>query len=455
LIALPPLLKIHVSARMLPPPRLLALALALAAAGSAAAQGGADFEQPPVSYSNTTPRDAVTRLQAKIAAGELKVPDREQDALRTLLAELHVPVASQLLVFSKTSLQRGRIRPDQPRALYFSDTVYVGWVPGGLAEIAAIDPQLGPVFYAVDLPASQHGAPPIARDSDCLRCHGGNFVRDVPGVFARSVFADAHGDPLLRHGTLVVDDETPFEQRWGGWYVTGYHGTEPHRGNVIASEAGDQLVFAAAPQRPDELSGFFDPSPYLAATSDVAALLVVEHQMGMQNSLTRANHAARKMLAYQHGLQTSFKEPVTDEPTYDSVKSVFASTVQDVVDHLLFRNAAVLPAGVTGGPAFRASFPKDVPRDAAGRSLKDLRLQERIFAQRCSYLIYSPSFRELPDSIKLRILDRLGEVLRNRDPKDRYAYLPADEKQRIYEILRETHPDAKARWAASAVAKSP
>lgn len=420
----------------------------LAAAGHAHAQGAPDYDQPPVSYSTATPRDAATRLQEKIASGKLTVPGAEQAALQTLLKELGVPVASQVLVFSKTSLQRGRIRPDRPRALYFSDSVYVGWVPGGLAEIAAIDPQLGPVFYTVDLPAAKDGRPTIARDGDCMRCHGGTFVRDVPGVFARSVFPDLHGDPLLRHGTLTVDDETPFEQRWGGWYVTGYEGTEPHRGNTIASESNDQLVFEPAAQRPDELSKFFDPSSYLAATSDVAALLVVEHQMAMQNSLTRASHAARRMIAYQHGLQATFKETVTDEPAYDSVKSVFASTVQDVVDHLLFRRAAPLPEGVRGHAAFRDNFSKDAPRSAAGHALKDLQLHERIFAQRCSYLIYAETFRALPPTLKVRILDRLAEALRSHDPKDRYAYLPADEKQRIYDILIETHPEAKNRWCA-------
>ena len=174
--------------------------------------------------------------------------------------------------------------------------------------------------------------------------------------------------------------------------------------------------------------------------------LVLEHQMAVQNSLTHAGFAARRMTAYQHGLQKTFKEPESDEPAYDSVKSVFTSSAQAVVDRLLFRHAAPLPAGVTGHPAFVKKFAQGAPRSAAGHALKDLRLGERLFAQRCSYLIYSESFRALPDTLKVRILDRLDAALRSRDPQDRYAYLPADEKQRIREILIETHPDAQARW---------
>ena len=416
------------------------------AAASAWAQAQPDYEQPPVSYSASTPHDAMAQLQKRIASGELAFAGSEQRVLQTLLDALDVPVESQILVFSRTSLQRGRIRPERPRALYFSDSAYVGWVPGGLIEVIAIDPKLGPVFYSFDIPSASGVPPTIERDTDCLRCHGGTFVRDIPGVFARSVFPDESGEPLLRHGTLVVEDDTPFEQRWGGWYVTGYQGQLDHRGNVRGSEAGDQLVFQTSKERPEELSKFFDLSPYLRPRSDVVALLVFEHQLTMQNSLTRAGMVCRKMTAYQHGLQKAFKEPITDEPAYDSVKSVFSSSAQDVVDRLLFRNAAPLPAGVTGHEAFRAGFSQAAPRSTAGHSLRDFQLRDRIFANRCSYLIYSESFRALPETLKMRVLDRLQDALRSRDPKDRYAYLSGDEKQRIYDILIETHPDAKRHW---------
>jgi hypothetical protein len=410
------------------------------------AQSEPDYEHPPISYSATAPNDALTRLQARLVAGSVTLIGDELQMLQTVLRELGVSADSQTLVFSRTSFQRSRIRPDQPRALYFSDSVYVGWVPGGLVEVTAIDPVLGPVFYSLELPGRKGGAAKIARDSDCLRCHGGAFVREIPGVFVRSVFPDQNGDPLLRHGTLVVDDETPFEQRWGGWYVTGYRGATAHRGNVLTSERGDQLVYEPDASRPAELSAKFETSAYLKPTSDVVALLVVEHQMAMQNTLTHAGFAARRMIAYQHGLQKTFKEAQTDEPAYDSVKSVFASSAQDVVDRLLFRNAAPLPVGIVGHEGFLKTFANGAPRDRAGRALKDLRLDGRLFAQRCSYLIYSESFRALPETLKVRVWDRLDAALRSRDPKDRYAYLPAEEKQRIREILIETHPDAQARW---------
>ena len=412
------------------------------------AQGTPDYEKPPISYSETAPADAVVALQKRLAAGELALAGSDREVLRRLLAELRVPIASQVVVFSKTSLQRSRIRPDHPRVIYFSESAYVGWVPGGLVELTVIDPRLGPVFYAMDLAALRRGVTPFSRDSDCLSCHGGAFVRDVPGVFVRSVFPTESGEPLLRHGTVVVDDQTPFAERWGGWYVTGYRGALGHRGNALAREEADRLVFAPASQRPDELSAFFDTSDYLAPTSDVAALLVFEHQTAIQNVLTRAAFATRRMIDYQRGLQRHFKEPETDEPTYDSVKSVIASAAQDVVDRLLFHKEAELPEGVEGSAAFRAAFAESAVRAKDGRSLRDLSLRGRIFAQRCSYMIYSESFSALPRTLKAKIFERLKKALDAREPKDRYAYLPADEKERIRAILLETLPEARERWGA-------
>jgi hypothetical protein len=424
------------------------LLLLLAGADSGRAQGVPEYEKPPVNYSAAVPADGIAALQRRLAAGEFSFPAgaSETEVLAALLAELRVPVASQVVVFSKTSLQRGRIRPQHPRVIYFSDTAYVGWVPGGLIELTTVDPQLGPVFYAFDLPALRQGPPRIVRDSECLSCHGGTFVRDVPGVFVRSVFAAQTGEPLLRYGTLVVDEQTPFQDRWGGWYVTGYRGRAPHRGNAFAAESADQLVFTPTADRPEELSAYFDTRTYLAPTSDVVALLVFEHQTAMQNTLTRAAFAARKMIAYQRGLQQHFKETPTDEPVYDSVKSVFHGSVQDVLDRLLFRKEAALPEGVVGSAAFRTAFAAGARRTSDGRSLRDFDLQGRMFAYRCSYLIYSDMVTALPEALKSRLFDRLKAVLEGRELQERYAYLPEAERQGILAILRETHPEARQRW---------
>jgi len=403
------------------------------------AQGVETYEQPPISYSTTESRDPLVKVRSRIAAGEITFSGSAKEIVERLLRELRIPVESQMLVFSKTSLQRPRIRPDHPRAVYFSDTCYVGWVPGGLIEVVGIDPSLGPVFYSFD--PNTTGAK-FVRDNDCLSCHGGSFVRGIPGVFARSVFTDEDGEMLLRHGSQVVDFRTPFTNRWAGWYVTGKHGTALHRGNVLAREKNGELVVdLTRGANISDLSPFFETKSYLAAGSDIVALLVFEHQTAMQNTLTRASHDCRRMLAYQKNLQTDLKEPVTEDLTYDSVKRVFEGTARDVVDDLLFKGEAALPRGIEGSAAFQSAFRAEARRDSEGRTLKDFDLKGWLFQNRCSYLIYSESFLLLPEALKQKVYARLIQALHPTQPDPRYAYLGTDERGRITSILQQTHPE--------------
>lgn len=403
------------------------------------AQGIESYEQPPVNYSSTQPRDAVAQLQARVVAGELTWAGNGREIVQQLLRELHVPAESQLLVFSKTSFQRHSISPKHPRALYFSDTAYVGWVPGGLIEVATIDPQLGPVFYSFDPNAMKPG---FVRDSACLTCHGGVFVRGIPAVFVRSIFTDEAGEPLFRFGSEVVDARTPFINRWGGWYVTGKHGSALHRGNVSARDARGRLdVNFKRGANQTELSSRFASKQYLADGSDIVALLVFEHQTGMQNTLTRAMLDCRRMLAYQRNLQMELKEAVTEEPAYDSVKHVFEGAAQDIVDDLLFKGEAKLPAGLEGNIKFQKVFCASAPRSALGRSLKDLQLTDHLFRYRCSYLIYSEMFQALPGELKRRVFVKLIRALQPKDADPQYSYLGDEERQAISTILLETHRD--------------
>ena len=340
------------------------------------AQQTDNFELPPTSYSSTAPHDAVTALQkARMVQAAFLPPKTDRELVQWFLRELHIPAQSQVLVFSKTSFQRQRITPEHPRAIYFTDDCYVGWVPGGLMEIAAIDPRLGPVFYSVDPAAFRaNEADGIRRNSECLSCHGGTFVRDIPGLFVRSVFPNSEGEPLLGQGTKLVDFRTPISSRWGGWYVTGKHGTALHQGNVTAREEKGRLVvdFHQGANISD-LSKLFDTQPYLTDTSDIVALLVLEHQTAMQNSISRAGINCRRMLDYQKNLQRDLKETVTDELVYDSVKGVFDHVADDLVRDLLFvGEAELLSPGLAGScPPFNRLFwrvPAAHPRENRSRT---------------------------------------------------------------------------------------
>ncbi len=394
------------------------------------------FERRPISYSTTAPHDSITALKLKLAAGEIRWEGDEKSIVRRLLSALGIPESSQLLVFSKTSFQKDRISPSRPRALYFGDEVYVGWCPGGLVEVAAVDPVLGPVFYSFD-PRSAKEASRFERDPDCMRCHGGTFVRDIPGLLARSMFCDANGQPLLVLGTELVEDSTPIEKRWGGWYVTARKAGPRHRGNlVLAAEQEPSPAQLSANANLASLDKLVDTSPYLVPTSDVTALLVFEHQVSVENALTRANQQCLRMMNYQTNLQAELKETVTTEPTYESVKHSFSEAAQQVCDALLCRDAAALPpAGIAGVGTFVHDFEKSGQAAGNHPSFKSLELHSRLFRYRCSYLIQSSSFDNLQPTLRRRVLQRLWRVLSEPTSDPRYEYLEPQERQAIRDLI--------------------
>ncbi len=415
-----------------PAPTLRALSLAstlLASIGTGAlsmhaAQRVPDYELPAIKYMQSTPDDAVAQLQRRIDAGELAFKENGRELLLAVLKALNVPVESQTLVFSRTSLQKELISPSTPRALYFSDEVYVGWVPGGLIEVAAIDPVLGPIFYHFRANTDPGVRRTFVRDGSCLMCHGYFFIRDIPSLMVLSGMPDKDGDFLPRSDFNLVDDATPFEKRWGGWYVTGYTGAKDHLGNAFGTGEGKAVDMPPNQTRPAELSEFFDTSHYPAATSDMANLLIMEHQLAIHNVITKASQNMR------------LGRPVSE--------FMF-------VDNLLFSRAAQLSDGIVKNDAFVEAFSADARRSQAGDSLKDLQLDGRLFRNRCSFLIYSDSFLALPSSLKTRIYRALFDALHTTDPTSRYAHLEEDEKIRIYSILMETHPEARRHFEEFAV----
>jgi len=417
-------------------PLLLAL-LALLPAGRAEDFQGSthpiEYDQPPFSYTAATPRDAIAQLQARLDAKETKLHfDDTFGWLPALLDALKIPPSSQALVFSKTSLQRHDITPQNPRALYFNDDVYLGYIPGAaLMELSAVDPVLGGVFYSIEqMPARK---PKFTRESDCLRCHASPRTMGVPGHVIRSIATDHTGEMDLQSEFTTQDQTTPFAERWGGWYVTGQHGSMGHRGNLIGAKA-----FANFENEPlrrgnlDSLADFFDETKFPTRGSDLAPLLVLEHQAKMHNYIARLNYETQQMLA-----------------AYGHVRYL-KNQVNAFLRYLLFTEEAPLTSPVSGDPAYLQAFAALGPRDPAGRSLRDFDLQTRIFRYPCSFLIYSEAFDKLPPPIHDHLLQRLHEILTGKDTSPEFARIPGEQRQAILEILRATKPGLPEYWSASA-----
>jgi hypothetical protein len=385
-------------------------------------------EHPAIAYANTAPADAVARLQKAIAAGETTLAfDEQHGYLPALLTALKVPVSSQGLVFSRTSLQVDHIAPWSPRAIYFSDDVYVGWVQDGpIMEIATVDPTLGAVFYTVNQQSRDKVV--IERQTQtCLQCHQSEPTGRIPGFIMRSTVVDRHGYPVSSDPRLTTD-RTPIAERWGGWYVTGAI-PAPHLGNAMTpalkTEMGNVDAYLAKAHLSTsgtvtDLGSRFDTAPYLSPHSDAVALLVLAHQTEIHNLITAAGFQARA--------------------TPDDHLRV-EGAAERLVRALLFTRQAALPGPVAGTSSFASSFAAAGPRDRKGRSLRDLDLQQRVFRYPLSYLIYSESFDALPAPVKEYVYRRLREILDGRDTQPDFAALTAADRAAIREILLDTKPD--------------
>ncbi len=393
------------------------------------AEAADDFwDLAPIRYSDTAPTDALASLAADLAAGKTKVEgETGLERLRFVLKSLQVPEDSQVLVFSKTSHQNSLIRPDNPRALYFSENVYVGYVPGGKIEAIVQDALLGPVFYLIS--AGDDGALEIERDlSTCISCHGTTATENVPGMQVRSVFPDGEGSPMLALGTSQVDHETPLARRWGGYYVTG-RGAMPHLGNRIYQANGSVEPETSVLM---DLRGTIDVSKYLRPTSDIVALMVLEHQCRMHNLLTSASMQYRRAYYLGRAMDAGV------DPNNGSAGRVADWAADRIVECLFFKDEADPGENIEGGEAFQKSFTARFPKSQEGRSLADFQLYERLFKHRCSFMVYSNAFRDLPPRVKQTVLAKMHQVLAGDFPT--VGWLKTSECKRISGILAETLP---------------
>lgn len=392
-----------------------------------------EYDSPPIGYSDADIGGPVVAFQTKLANGELKLDYHPRFGyLPAVLKALDVPVSSQLLVFSKTSTHRQMIYTNVPRAVYFNDDVYIGWVPGAeLLEISSVDPMNGAVFHGLDQAKADYPLP--LRNGKCLECHVGSKSMGVPGHLVRSFLSSENGWPDDSTGYPRISHNARFEDRWGGWYITGVMANNPTRANLInPSEVALREKDPTHRQNLTDLSPFFDTDGYLSPHSDMVAMLVLEHQTHMHNFITRLNYEAR-IFQHQYGHIRYMESPI-----------------EYFIKHLLFVDEAPLPEPVQGTTAFAADFESRGKKDSQGRSLRELDLKTRLLKYPCSYLIYSEAFDSLIPPLKERVDRRLWEVLSGEDQSEDFQGLAPGRKRAILEILIETKENLPDYWREKA-----
>jgi hypothetical protein len=397
---------------------------------SGAFMGSSD--DPAIQYSTATPNNVVVDVNRKLQSGELQFAyDSKSGYLQSALAALQLPIDSQLLVFSRTSLQGKRIGEQNPRSLFFNDRVALGWVRGGdLLEVAAHDQTNGIVFYSLEqkAPDGANAPPQFKREFICLGCHMTGNTLNVPGLL---MFSTTRAEPSQYSGIpRHIDQTDPLNKRFGGWFVTGTAGSVAHMGNQVAAMDGRPTHELTS------VDGLFEADGYRALSSDIVAHLVLTHQAGMINLLTRAGWEARAADPKLHA-------PFTSTPEQDArIAAVMDGIAGEVVDYLLFVDEAKLTDKVHGTSGFAERFSASGPKDRKGRSLYELDLTRRLMKYPCSYLIYSPAFDALPPMVKEPIYKRMWAILSGQEQDPRYrAVLSASDRQAIVEILRDTKKD--------------
>jgi len=323
--------------------------------------------------------DPVAALAHRIEQGSAKLQYAPvYGYLPALLEQLHVPVESQMAVFSKTSIQSMHIEPANPRVLYFNDSVAVGWVRGGFIEMAAQDPGNGIRFYVLFQRPDEH----FIRRLDCVKCHKSNTL------LVHSADSAPFGAPTNQ---IDVDGRTPFSKLWGGWFVTGREVPAVHKGNAVFDKAERH-----------EITPALDPKFSLTPSSDVVALMVFAHQMRMMN-----------LLAYP-------------------------DNIDELVDSLLFTDEAPLPGPIRGSSGFAEKFSSTGPRDSKGRSLREFDPARRLMRYPCSYMIYTEAFDALPAERKEAVYRRMWQILSGEVTEARYGRISLSDRQAAVEILRDT-----------------
>jgi hypothetical protein len=377
------------------------------------------YEHKAIQYFETPTDEAVKRLDDSIDQGKAKL-DFEPGGLgylRDLLKQLGLNVDSQVMVFSQTSFQATLISPQRPRAVYFNDEISVGFVPHGeVMEVSSLDPKQGVIFYTLN--TARAAKPTFARREVCLQCHQGGQTLGVPGLVVSSQYIPAGMPAEHVRGGFVTDDRTPIENRWGGWYVSGSLASQKHRGVPLSSDTETT----------------FDTSAYLSPTSDVVALMTLEHQTRMTNLIVRIGWDTRIAMA---------------EGKLEESRPKLDAAIDDMVGYMLFTDEAPMQGPIKGVSTFSTTFPARGPRDKQGRSLRDFDLQKRLFKYPLSYMIYTKAFDSMPDWDRDRIYQRLFNVLTGKDTDPKFANLTADDRRNVLEILRATKPNLPGYWTAA------
>src|SRR6185312_10544002 len=141
-----------------------------------------------------------------------------------------------------------------------------------------------------------------------------------------------------------TSDATPLTDRWGGWYVTGNLGGIEHLGNILPPASGELPDPAVRARNYATVDALFDPKDYLTDTSDVVALLILQHQVDVHNLIIHANYKCRMLMErHKPGSSTA---PIGWAQLPALMQKRFKLLLDPLIEGMLMVDAARLPAPI-------------------------------------------------------------------------------------------------------------
>ena len=349
-----------------------------------------DFEDKIHNYYGRENLGSLQELHDSFAKHEIKTNkgfDTELDSLESVLRILNIPKCSQVLVFSNTSLQLSKISPRNPRAIFFNDELYLGYVPGGFIELLKIDPYVGAIPFVFQLPQkSLDQSFQIQRSDKCMRCHASRKTHHIPGLLLGSVIPAVGGGTLDVLNRKKPSHKTPYNERFGGWYLSSSHSFHPHWGNSLGRMMGDEIKKLEIRFPSEEITQM-----HISDQSDPVALLVLEHQIGFTNLCINIQYLMR---------QNEHKDQIINDLT------------DELLDYCLFSNEPAMPKEFNGE---LSSFARHFERiSESGKKidlLNKLNLRTRLFETRCSFMLKSKVYTSLPEKFKALFSDKLRKCV--------------------------------------------
>lgn len=384
-----------------------------------------NFLHPIHGYEEIRPIDPFSTIRTKLENGKINSFSKSpNEYLLNLLKELSISIHSQLLVYSTTSLQLSKISPQNPRAIYFSDDIYLGYVPGGQIEVIGIDPKLGAIPYIFNIPKNQDLEHPlIHRSSRCMNCHASKDIGRIPGLLISSVIPGPGGGTLDRFRKNSTGHEIQFKDRFGGWHITGHNPFTNSWANYSGIMKNGQI------NRVDNLPGTkFKWDKYITNSSNLLAHLLLEHQVGFTNRCIEITYKYRELI---HNENSNTKNT--------SIINFIEEKSNDLLSYILFKNEAKLPQSINfESSTFISDFEKKQGESSSSNGLRKLNLKTRLLENRCSYMVFSNSFLGLPEQFKKILLRKLKLILQNKNGGGHFSYLTAKEKVNILDSLNES-----------------